>query len=306
MADHFTLPVMIRAMRLREQTMAMLRWTWRHKLRCLGSGLALVVGAYAVLFMLVSCAASPTNLQTATRDGRTLAYQRFAGGGDTGRLILVHGAPADASSWRHFVRQHAEGLPYAEVLVVDRLGYGNSSSTDELTLAGHAASLAPLLEVPGGSRAVLVGHSYGGPVVLRLAAEHPDAAGGIILAAGATDPGMKDSVWFRESVDAVSGVVPEPWARANRELLALTDENRAMRPMLTNVTCPVVVVHGTWDAVCPHDGTVAYLRGGLVNAESLEVVSLERVGHNVHLTHADVIAEHATALHAVAVRHIEE
>jgi len=284
----------------------MLGWTWRHKLRCVGSGLALVIGAYSALFVLVSCAGSPTNLHTATPDGRTLAYQRFAGGGATGRLILVHGAPADASSWRHFVEQHAADLPYAEVLVVDRLGYGNSSPIDELTLAGHAVSLAPLLDTADGSRPVLVGHSYGGPVVLRVAAQYPGRVGGIILAAGATDPGMHDAVWFRESVDAVSAAVPQPWALANRELLALTAQNRAMTPLLPQVTCPVVVVHGTWDAVCPHDSTVAYLRGALVNAASLRVISLERVGHNVHLGHAHVIADEAAALHGGAADTVED
>jgi pimeloyl-ACP methyl ester carboxylesterase len=207
------------------------------------------------------------------------------GGGGGRRVVLVHGAPADCSSWDRLIEQQAEALAGLEVIAVDRLGYGNSTSGTETSLAAHAASLKPLL-TPG---TVLVGHSYGGPVALRAAADSPELVGAVVLVAGACDAEMNDAVWARKLGDALSFAMPDSWATANRELLALTEENDAMRGVLARVVCPMVIVHGTWDPVCPHDGTVEYLRGALVNAD-VRVVSLKRAGHNLHLTHPEVVA----------------
>mgnify|MGYP006422752319 CR=1 FL=1 len=98
-----------------------------------------------------------------------------------------------------------------------RLGYGNSTPGHELSLEAHARSLEPFLtgtfssDAQRGVRPILVGHSCGGPVALRAAVEYPDLVGGVVLVAGATDPYMQDSRWFRRLVNRVSLVVPEPW-----------------------------------------------------------------------------------------------
>jgi pimeloyl-ACP methyl ester carboxylesterase len=271
---------------------AAVRWAWNRKGRIALTGVALLVGGYACVFAMVACAVSPTNNSVQLTDGRALAYHRpLAADGESTqaepaqRLILIHGAPADAGSWSTMIGRHGEALAGFDVVVVDRLGYGNSAEGEELSLERHARSIEPLIT----DGAIVVGHSYGGPVALRAAVEYADKLAGVILVAGACDPYMGDSVWAREAVDAASPLIPDSWAVANRELLALTAENRLMEPMLTEVTCPVVVVHGTWDPVCPHDGTVEYLERSLIRAAGVKTVSLTRAGHNLHLSHPDVI-----------------
>ena len=273
------------------QVNAPLRWVWSHKRRSAGYACLLLIGSYAVVFTMVSCGVSPTDLTLQTDAQQTLAYRETPGGNpDAGRVVLIHGAPADAGSWNKLLKR-ADEIDSVELIAIDRIGYGRSTREDELTLAGHAASIAPLLLEVNGKRSVLVGHSYGGPVALRLAVDYPDQVGGLVLVAGACDAYMNDAQWFRRLVDGGRLLVPEPWERANRELLALTDENRAMEPMLDRVTCPVVVVHGTWDGVCPHDSTIAYLRERLINAESFTVVSIERAGHNLQISHIDQVVD---------------
>ncbi|MEM9347801.1 MAG: alpha/beta hydrolase [Planctomycetota bacterium] len=266
-----------------------------HKRKSAGYFAALLIFAYTMVFVGVSCSKSPTDraMEYPWVDGgsRQVAYfEREGGDPDRGRVVFVHGAPADAGSWMRLLEQAAL-IEAAQLIAVDRLGYGNSMDGDELTLAGHAAAIEPLLAETNGSRPIIVGHSYGGPVALRIAIDYPEKVGGLVLVAGACDAYMKDSQWFRRLVNTVQIVVPEDWERANRELLALTDENRAMEPMLDRVSCPVVIVHGTWDGVCPHDSTVAYLQDRLVNAASVRVVSIERARHNLQLTHVDEVIE---------------
>ena len=270
-------------------------WMWRHKIRTGGIFVAMLSVAWAVVYAVVALAVSPADQSVPLPDGRSLAYMILQDAPPTARrVILVHGAPANASSWNLLLRKGARDLAGLELLAVDRLGYGNSSAGSELSLAEHARSLEPLL----GDGVILVGHSYGGPVVLRAAAEFPDRVGGIVLVAGACDPYMNDSQITRRAINAVALAIPEPWVVANRELLALTGENRDMIDLLDRVTCPVVVVHGTWDPVCPHDGTVEYLKRSLVSSSGVRVVSLERVGHNIHLTRPAVLAGEIRALAA--------
>ena len=259
----------------------LIRWKWRIA--------ALFCVALVALRFAGCTGASPTDRAATLPDGRELAYAVTPSATDepARRVILVHGAPAHAASWNKLLRKEAGALGRFEVISVDRLGYGNSTPGTEDSLEAHAKSLEPLL-TPG---VVLVGHSYGGPVVLRAAAEFPDKVGGIVLAAGACDPYMNDSQWARRLGDAFSFLVDPTWATANLELLALTDENRATEPMLDRVRCRVAFVHGTWDPVCPHDGTLDYLKRTLGNASGFHDGSLERVGHNVHLSHTAEIVD---------------
>ena len=270
---------------------ATLRWVWLHKLKSFGYGTGVLVLAYAGVFMLVSCSSSPTDQQITLNDGRVIAYNEYTGSDSVGpQVVLLHGAPADASSWSLLLKR-LDGIKAGEVIAVDRIGYGNSTNEDELTLAGHAEAIAPLLYDVAAQKPIVVGHSYGGPVALRLAIDYPEKVGAIVLVAGACDAYMKDSQWFRRGIDGIRLIVPMDWERSNRELLALTDENRAMEPMLGQVTCPVTIVHGTWDGVCPHDSTVAYLEDRLVNAEPVRVISISRARHNLQLTHLDEVID---------------
>jgi len=221
--------------------------------------------------------------QTITTAGaRTLAYTHHERP-DAPRVVLIHGAPANSSSWSTLL-PHLAGY---DVVAVDRLGYGASTRDPELSLAAHAASIGPFLT----ENCVVVGHSYGAPVALRIAADYPDRVAGLVLVAGATDPDMQDAQWFRKAVDRVPVLLPESWENANRELLALTDENDAMRPLLTNVACRVAALHGTRDPVCPHDSTTAHLTRELTSAADVRIESVEGAGHNLHLSRAEEIAD---------------
>lgn len=264
---------------------------WRRKWRVVGSIALVLVVAYSGVHAAVSLSSSDTDQFVALPDGSHLAYRivnpNFTSDHSRQRIIFVHGAPADATSWHRLLESHGHELREFEILVVDRLGYGNSSSATVADLEAQSESLAPLI-TPG---AVLVGHSYGGPVVLHAAAKYSEQLAGIVIAAGACDPYMNDSQWLRRVIDAASPVIPHSWTAANLELLALTDDNQSMIGSLNDVRCRVAVLHGTRDPVCPHDGATNFLQESLSEAAAIRVDSLPRSGHNVHLSHPEKIVE---------------
>src|SRR5215218_824629 len=117
-------------------------------------------------------------------DGIELAVDTWAPATAAGRsFVLVHGLASNARMWDGVAARLAECGH--RPLTVDLRGHGRSSKPD----AGYemptvADDLARLVEVLGLDRPIVAGQSWGGNVVLELAARHPDAVGGIVCVDG--------------------------------------------------------------------------------------------------------------------------
>ena len=104
--------------------------------------------------------------------------------GETGPVVLmIHGASANA---REFDWTLAPQLADTHrVLMMDRPGHGHSERpSDAESLAIQAAQAAGVMrQLAPGEKAIVVGHSFGGAVALRLALDHPDLVDGLVLLA---------------------------------------------------------------------------------------------------------------------------
>jgi len=193
------------------------------------------------------------------------------------RVILVHGTPGSASSWADYLLDPQPGL---EVVAIDRPGFGASGPEGAVTdLASQAAAVAALLPQDGRS-AVLVGHSLGGPVVARVAVDHPTRVSGVVLLAASLDP-AQESIHPLQHVGAwpmVRGMLPRALRNANAELMALKPELEALAAMLPNVRAKVVIVHGTLDDLVPV-ANVPFMQARLTGARCVQTVLLEGRNH---------------------------
>jgi pimeloyl-ACP methyl ester carboxylesterase len=100
-------------------------------------------------------------------------------------LVFTHGLAADHITWQaqveHFSQKH-------RVVTWDLRGHGKSDGTPgPCRLADLAADLGEVLDRAGEKRAVLVGHSAGGVVVMRFTLDHPERAAGIVLVGTASE-----------------------------------------------------------------------------------------------------------------------
>lgn len=114
---------------------------------------------------------------------------------DAPRVLLVHGASANARELLSPL------LPLAEdhrLIAMDRPGYGYSSRPrDAQKLGVQAKIVASVLEQTGGP-AILVGHSLGVSVILRVAIERPDLVRGLVLLSPASHPWPWKNAWWVE------------------------------------------------------------------------------------------------------------
>ncbi|MCK0095068.1 alpha/beta hydrolase [Yoonia sp. F2084L] len=96
-------------------------------------------------------------------------------------IVLCHGWPEHAYSWRH--QMPALAAAGFHVIAPNQRGYGKSSRPDQVTdydITQLTGDLAALLDHFAYEEAVFVGHDWGANVVWSLAQLHPDRVSKII------------------------------------------------------------------------------------------------------------------------------
>jgi pimeloyl-ACP methyl ester carboxylesterase len=200
-----------------------------------------------------------------------------AGDGTGPRVVLVHGTPGSASSWADYLLSPPTGV---EVMALDRPGFGRSGPDAAVPgLAEQAAAVFALLPQDGRA-VVLLGHSLGGPIVARVAAEHPDRVHALVLLAASLDPGL-ESIHPMQRAGAwapLRGLLPRAIRNANSELMALEPELVALTSLLPRITAKVVIVHGTKDDLVPV-ANVPFMRQHLTGARCVMTTLLDGRNH---------------------------
>ena len=192
-------------------------------------------------------------------------------------VILVHGTPGSATAWADYVMLPPPGT---EVLALDRPGFGLSGPAGAMTsLADQAAAVLALMPADG-RPVLLLGHSLGGPIVARVAADHPERVAGLVLLAASMDPAL-EAIHPMQYVGAwglVKPLLPRMLRNANAELMALKPELQALAKALPRITAKVVIVHGTQDDLVPV-ANVPFMQARLTGSRCVQTVLLEGQNH---------------------------
>ncbi|MEM1035235.1 MAG: alpha/beta hydrolase [Pseudomonadota bacterium] len=114
-------------------------------------------------------------------------------------VLMIHGASANASEFNYTLAPRLSDTH--RVLMADRPGHGYSDRpADAETLQVQAAQMAGALDaLAPNEKAVIVGHSFGGAVALRLALDYPDRVQGLVLLAPVShDWGGGGEAWYNK------------------------------------------------------------------------------------------------------------
>lgn len=98
-----------------------------------------------------------------------------AGPADGPAVVLAHGFPELAYSWRHQLPALAEAGYHA--IAPDQRGYGQSSRPEEIdayNIVNLTSDICAVLDAYGHDEAVIVGHDWGSMVATGMATLHPD------------------------------------------------------------------------------------------------------------------------------------
>lgn len=208
-------------------------------------------------------------------------------------VLFIHGSPG---SWDAFIGFFADSVLYtkAHLISADRPGFGKSElGQPEPSLQAQAAALAPLLKVGrvGGRKPILVGHSLGGPVAVRLAIDFPDAIGGLILVAPSVDPTLEAQEWYRPLLGSfpVRQWLPTEFDVSNMEIWPLKRELKAMMPGWVTIRVPVTVIQGETDDLVP-PANARFAKRMLANAPT-EMLMIPNMNHFIPWSRPDLIRD---------------
>lgn len=119
-------------------------------------------------------------VQRAQVNGIEMAYYE-AGPHQGVPIVLCHGFPELAFSWRHQIKALADAGRW--VIAPDQRGYGLTSrpqAVGDYDIEHLCADLVGLLDHLGVEKAIFCGHDWGGMVVWQMPLRHPSRVAGVI------------------------------------------------------------------------------------------------------------------------------
>ncbi|MEM1165293.1 MAG: alpha/beta hydrolase [Planctomycetota bacterium] len=224
----------------------------------------------------VSKSNTPESLPMGVARERVGEVSVLVAGPDRGpAIIYVHGTPGSATQWESYLERPVAGT---RSIAVDRPGFGQSGDDAVTSFGEQAAALEPLFDARDGRRPILVGHSLGGPIVARAAADFPDRVGGIVILAGSLDPALEKPRWYNHLAGGVRGMLKPSIRNSNDEIMAAPEETVALASVLDRVTCPVVILHGRKDGLVPV-ANVDFMHRAFTSAAAIDATMLDDAGH---------------------------
>lgn len=136
-------------------------------------------------------------LKFAQTNGIRMGYYEAGPVTDKPPVVLCHGWPELAFSWRHQIKALSEaGI---RVIAPDQRGYGATDRPEPVEaydmehLTGDLVSLLDHLEI---EKAIFVGHDWGGFVVWQMPLRHPARVAGVV--------GVNTPHWDRAPIDPIA------------------------------------------------------------------------------------------------------
>lgn len=232
-------------------------------------------------------------------------------------LVLLHGGPGyDHSGYKPLFSRLAD---VAQIVYFDQHGHGRSDRcpADEWTLDHFADDVVRLCDALGIAKPIVLGQSFGGFVAQRYLARHPGHPARVVLSSTSPHLGLKRKLaWFQRlggqaAHDAAkafwttpSDATMEPYraiciplynttpqtdalaaerAVMNLDILYTWNEGEGtavdLLPGLAQVRCPVLVMAGEQDPVCPIEG--ARDIAAAISQPWAQLVTFPGAGHGV-------------------------
>ena len=207
-------------------------------------------------------------------------------------LFFVHGSPGSWEAFSEYLKDK-DLLAKYRMISFDRPGFGDSEYGHAKDLEEQSILISPILALLKNNQPVyVIGHSLGGPMAVRLAADNPGSFAGIVLLAGSVDPAEEKPEKWRPVLykTPLNFFVPGAMRPSNEELWYLKKDLLILKKDFSKITCPVYIVHGDKDDMVPV-GNATYAKQMLVNAKKVETTILPGANHFIPWQHYREIKE---------------
>jgi pimeloyl-ACP methyl ester carboxylesterase len=223
----------------------------------------------------------PLTIYDTLINGRHLHYA-VCGPDSLPALVFIHGSPG---SWMNYMKYMWDSSMRKKfrIVAIDRPGFGYSDFGKAMHLQEQCHIILPVLEkLKTSAPMYLAGHSMGGPIVVKLAADHPSMFTTIVIIAGALDINQEAKETWRKimNVRPMYWALPGAFGPSNTELLYLKDDLQPLQNDFKKVTCNVLFIHGDADTWVPIQN-IGYGTTMMVNAKSITADTMHGADHQI-------------------------
>ncbi|HXB42751.1 MAG TPA: alpha/beta hydrolase [Puia sp.] len=226
----------------------------------------------------------PLTTATILVDGHHLHYVK-TGNDSLPTLFFVHGTPGSWDAFENYLKDK-DLLQRFRMVSIDRPGFGYSDYGKPEHLAKQSELISPLFTVLNNHKPMfLAGHSLGGPMVVKLAADNPTAFSGVVIISGSIDPGEEKPEKWRPILykTPLTYFVPGAMRPSNEELWYLKKDLVDLKNDFPKITCPVYFIHGAIDTWVP-PGNIEYGKKLLVHSSHVEQMLIPGANHFIPWT----------------------
>lgn len=200
-------------------------------------------------------------------------------------LFFIHGTPGSWDAFARYLRDK-ELLSRFRMVAIDRPGFGYSDFGRAEHLSVQSELMVPVIKsLSNGKPLFMVGHSMGGPMVVKIAADLNGAVGGLILLAGSLDPAAEKPEKWRPWLmyTPLKLLVPGALRTSNEELWYLKKDLVIMKPDYAKIKAPVYLLHGDKDQLVPVSN-VEYAQKMFTEASCVDVTIFPGQNHFIPWT----------------------
>jgi pimeloyl-ACP methyl ester carboxylesterase len=180
------------------------------------------------LWMIALCFATGLLASDVASDGSRVHYESYGKGPEA--VVFIHGWTCDLTFWRG----QAPVYEKHRSLLVDLPGHGQSEKPEvAYTEERFARAIDAVMRDAGVTRAVLVGHSMGGPVALTFLRLFPERAKALVLVDAYVPEAPKD-----DAERAAQKARMEPFVRSFKEPNYRDTQQKMIEGMFSAKTTP--------------------------------------------------------------------
>lgn len=188
--------------------------------------------------------------------GQSLRFIELTSNKNLPYIVFIHGAPGSSADYYDYFRNEDLYTNF-NMISVDRLGYGYSSfGNSETSIQKQGEAIQSIIEKHcSTNKVILLGHSFGGPIVVRMAMDYPNSYTGLLLLAPALDPENEQEIKLAYLAvnKPTSWLTPLALRVAADEKFAHSIELQKMIPLYDKIAIPVCHIHGTKDSLVPYE-----------------------------------------------------
>jgi len=192
-------------------------------------------------------------------------------------VVFVHGAIGSVLDFKEYMTDSIL-LQKANMIVYDRIGYSYNDKNDvQESIAFESEMLENITKNLVADRTILVGYSYGGPIVLASKKKYRK----VILLAPAVYSEVEPMPWMLNLYKwkLTRWIVPPIWKQASKEKLTHRQDLKKFEKNWATNPNNIVSIHGNDDWIVPYENS-EYLQSQF-SEDQFNIVTIDEAGHGL-------------------------